>query len=277
MKTILFMLLFLLVPKLASSQIFENDKKIYLDSTFVQTTRINNHYYSMQVSNINKNRAYYRIIKDYYLDKNLYIFNDYYKSGVMYSHGTSGDKDVLWRQGEFVFYYENGNKKSVANFNNGVQEGKDLEFYENGNTKQERTYMGDSKDSNSIYKIDQFWDINGIQKVIDGNGYYEESKSDSYSAGNVKDGFKNGIWNGWVRNPENKYTEEYEKGKLISGKIVDENKIETTYTVLETRAQPKNGSLHFYDYLKKNIRLPDRFKDTKDGIYIEFTIDKEGK
>ena len=54
MKSVLFALLFFLVPKLCISQFSENDKKIYLDSTWNEATQ--------------DNYKYYRIIKDYYLE-----------------------------------------------------------------------------------------------------------------------------------------------------------------------------------------------------------------
>lgn len=277
MKSILFAVLFLLVPKLCISQISENDKKISLDSSWTIRINLNNYLMNVDNENPNQNQGNYRIIRNYKLNKSPYIINDYYKSGVLKCEGKSIDKDVLWRQGEFISYYENGNKKSVANFSYGIQEGKDLEFYENGNKKEERTYMENSKDGNSTYKINQFWNNNQVQQVIDGNGHYEEHGEKYFGSGKIENGFKNGVWQGWIRIPENKYTEIYENGKLVSGTIVDKNNIQTTYTVLEKKAQPTNGSLHFYNYLKKNIHLPNRFKNTTDGIYIEFTIDKEGK
>ena len=102
MKSILFSILFLLVPKLVISQITENDKIIYLDSIWKKSN--------------NENHQYYRVIKDSKLKKESYIVNDYYKSNVLYMKGTSSSDDKLVKEGEFIFYYENGNKKSVSNF-----------------------------------------------------------------------------------------------------------------------------------------------------------------
>ncbi len=97
MKTILFAFLFLLIPKLCISQLSANDKKVYLDSTWNETTQ--------------DNYKYYRIIKDYYLEEDLYVINDYYKTGVLQMQGTSKTKDYVSKEGVFIFYYENGKKK----------------------------------------------------------------------------------------------------------------------------------------------------------------------
>ncbi|MGQ7946516.1 energy transducer TonB [Flavobacterium sp. WC2509] len=276
MKQKLIHTLFLLITIVNYSQ-SENDKKISLDSSWL--IRINLNIYSMNANNEtpNENQASYRIIRNYELNKSPYIINDYYKSGVLQCEGKSIVKDILCRQGEFIFYYENGKKRTVANFNYGVQEGKDLEYYENGNKKEERTYIPNSKDGNSKYKIDQFWDINGTQRVIDGNGDYEESTKNYFGSGKLKNGLKDNVWQGWDRNPNNKFTETYENGKLISGTIIDENNIKTAYTVLEKRAQPKNGYQHFHKYLEENISVPNKFDYLVNETFIRYVIDKDGK
>lgn len=277
MKSVFFSFLFILVPIFCISQIYPNDKEIYLDSTFNESVGIGNRVYSMRYDSKNPNRAHYRIIKDYYLNKKLYIFNDYYKSGALYMTGTSSLKDIVLRNGEFISYYENGNKKKAASYIQGSPEGVCTEWYENGNKRLEEIFIKNDEFGKAIFKINRFWSIDQEQKVIRGDGQYEESSEKYFGSGKVENGFKSGVWEGWIRIPENKYSEIYKSGKLVSGKIVDENNIQTTYNSLESRAQPKMGFLHFYKYLKKNIDLPNRFKNTKRGIYLEFTINEEGK
>jgi hypothetical protein len=46
-------------------------------------------------------KYYYRLIKDYYSDKDLYLIKDYYRSGVLQMEGTS-TKDANSKEGEFV-------------------------------------------------------------------------------------------------------------------------------------------------------------------------------
>lgn len=277
MQSVFFSLLFFLFPKLCIAQLSSNDKKIYLDSTFNESVGISNRVYSMRYDGKNPNRADYRIIKDYYSNKKLYVFNDYYKSGALYTTGTSSRKDIVLRDDEFISYYENGNKKKAAIYIQGSLDGVCTEWYENGNKRLEQTFLKYDEFGKAIFKINRFWNIGQEQKVIRGNGQYEESSEKYFGAGKVKKGFKSGVWEGWIRIPENKYSEIYESGKLVSGKIVDENNIQTTYNSIESRAQPKKGFLHFYKYLKKNIDLPNRFKNTIRGIYLEFTINEEGK
>lgn len=89
MKTILFAFLFLLIPTFCISQLSVNDKMIYLDSTWNEATQ--------------DNYKYYRIVKDYYSDKNLYTIKDYYKSGILQMEGTSQTKDDQSKVGGIHF------------------------------------------------------------------------------------------------------------------------------------------------------------------------------
>ena len=62
MKSKLHFILFLLIPVLSFSQA-PISKKIYLDSLWNETTEANH--------------KYYRIIKSYNVDQDLYLFQDY--------------------------------------------------------------------------------------------------------------------------------------------------------------------------------------------------------
>ncbi|HEY6142170.1 MAG TPA: energy transducer TonB [Flavobacterium sp.] len=264
MKSILFSLLFLFIPKLCISQVSPNDLLIYLDSIGNNAPLTNHHYF--------------RIIKDYKLNKESYIVNDYYKSGVLMMRSTSNNKDFIVKEGQTIFYYENKNKKSICNYTKNHPNGKEIKWYENGNKKEDGEYiLLDEKKKQSEYKVNQFWDINGVQKVADGNGDYEENDKNFFGSGKVKDGLKDGVWLGWVKNPKNKYTETYKNGKLTSGTIVDENNIESTYTVLEKKPEPKNGMSNFYNYVAKNFNMSNLPSGIKGKIYIAFVVDKDGK
>ncbi len=269
MKTILLSILFLLIPKLAISQDSENDKIIYLDSTY-STSNQNNYELT-------------RIIKDYKLNKPYYAILDYYKSGKLKTKAFSKSKDIFTYDGELTNYYENGNTKSVTYYSKGSEYSKYRQWYENGNKKTEGEYIHNEEKKPTQLKINQFWDINGVQKVVDGNGDYEESIDKafgleaSFGSGKVKDGFKEDIWQGWISNPEIKYTERYSEGKLVSGKIVDKNNIEKKYDVLDKRPEHRDGITTFYTYIGKNYKTPSDAGNINGKIRVTFVVDIHGK
>lgn len=261
MKSVLFLLLFLFIPKLCISQ-STIDRKIYLDSTWNETT--------------SENYKYYRIIKDYYSDKDLYVIKDYYKSGVLQMEGTSKTKDANSKEGEFVFYHENGNKKSATNYVKSRPNGKSSEWHENGNKKLEGEYIEDEKTYVGELKVFQFWNLKNVQTVLDGNGDLEEISEFFYASGTIKDGFKDGIWQGFDKKVGYTFNENYENQKLISGVSVDSNKVSRTYKVVEVRPEPKKGMMDFYKHIGKNFQVPEK-KGLGGKIIVGFTVDKNGE
>ena len=175
-----------------------------------------------------------------------------------------------------TLYFENGNKYKICYYSNKTLIGKEIEWYENGNNKREIEYTPNEKESQNKIKIIQYWNKDNVQNIIDGNGDYEENYKEFYGAGKLKNGYKDGIWQGWQVNPENKYTENYDNGKFISGIITDENNTKTPYRELVTKAEPKGGLTIFYKYISQNFKAPE-VTGLNGKILIKFNIDKDGK
>lgn len=261
MKSNLHFILFLLIPILSFSQT-PISKKIYLDSLWNETTEANH--------------KYYRIIKSYNLDQESYKVSDYYKSGVLQMTGTSKNKDYLSKEGQFIYYYENGNKESITNYVNSRPSGKQFDWYENGQIKSEIEYQENQNGLISEIKVNQFWNAENIQKVIDGNGDYEYSDNRQHESGKIKNGFHDGIWKGYNKNLNWSYTEIYENGKFISGVSIDSSNTEHPYDVIESKPKPKKGIEHFYGYIGRTFNTP-KVQGLKGKIYITFVVDTNGK
>lgn len=219
---------------------------------------------------------YYRIIKDYKIDKENYTILEYNKSGVLQMEGTSKTKDSYTKEGEVINYYENGKKKSVSNYIKGRTNGRDFQWYENGNKKLEGDYIEDEKKRTTKHKIDQFWDISGAQKVINGNGYFEDQEENESSKGELKNGYKEGFWEGAFKKSNSSYKETYKDGELISGISNDKDGRTYKYTEVEVRPSPKNGMMDFYNFIGKNYKTP-AIQGLKGKVYITFVVDKDGK
>lgn len=263
MKSIFFSLLFLFIPKLCTSQNSSIDRKVYLDSSWNETT--------------SENYKYYRIIKDYYSNNDLYVIKDYYKSGVLQMEGTSKTKDANSKEGEFVFYYENGNKKTVTNYMKSRPNGKNLEWYENGNKKLEGEYIENEKTFVGDLKVYQFWNSKNVQTVIDGNGDYEEVEENFFGSGKIKDGFKDGLWEGYDKKIGYTFSESYANQKLVSGVSVDSIKVSRNYKVVELKPVPKKGYEDFYKHVGKKFQVPNMPKGVGGKIFLKFIVDKEGQ
>lgn len=181
MKKKLLFLLFLSPTFFLTAQNTE-DKTIYLDSLW-NITKEGNH-------------QYYRVIKDYNSEKDFYQITDYYKSGKTKSEGNSIDNNGFSKKGEFVYYYENGNKEYLINYDKQGYIGKYINWYENGNKRLEGEYLIRITGIQSELKINEFWNPQGKQTIVDGNGEYEENDKYYYSKGEIKNGLRDGFWTG---------------------------------------------------------------------------------
>ena len=266
--------IFLLTIILLSSFSFSQTKKavsqiIYLDSLWHNTTE--------------GNHQYYRIVNEYYSDRDFYIINDFYKSGVLQMIGKSKDKDQVRLEGQTIFYYENGNKKSTCNYEAAKKSGKEFAWYESGAIKLEAEHIIAEDKKTNDYRLLQFWDTNSKQTVIDGNGIYENAEdleandtSASFSEkGEIKNGKRNGIWTGKSTKFNTTYTESYVNGKFINGTSTLGDYTKHHYTELKQAAAPKNGMQDFYRYIGKQFRTP-KIEGLQGKIYMTFEIDKEG-
>jgi len=257
-----------LVPIFLFSQ-NSSDKIVYYDSIWKDASK--------------ENYQFYRIIKDYYTEKDLYQIKDYYKSGVLQMDGNSKTKDGFSKEGKYVYYYENGKKKKEENYIKSRLNGSFSEWYENGNPKLEGEYVESEKGINSDLKIYEFWNSKNEHTVQKGNGWYEDDKEDNaeylLAQGNIKNGLRDGEWKGLNRDLKYQYIDNYDKGKFISGRSKNSEGVIREYNELESKPSPKKGIQDFYNFIGAN------FSKTKEAVankvtgrlVILFIIEKDGK
>lgn len=256
------LLLFIFSTKLFSQTGITASKTIYLDSIFIESTE--------------ENCRYIRIIEDYYSEKKSYVYKDYYKSEAIKSIGTSLNRNCIEPEGQFITYYENGNKKSITTFSNNQKVGKAFNWYESGNPKSEIEYL-ENKKGKAEYKINNYWSPEKEQIVKDGNGEYIVIEKYYEERGKIRDGFEDGEFKG--KNLKNKSTfiENYKKGKLISGITTDSLNIKHYYTQVEQPPGPKIGLHSFHTYIERTMDIPTKIRNKVYGkIYLTFTVDEEG-
>ncbi len=263
MKLILHLLFFLIFSaKLFSQTGVPASKIIYLDSINIESTK--------------ENCRYIRIIEGYYSERKSYVYKDYYKSEKIKSVGTSIDKDFIKPEGQFISYYENGNKKSIVTFSHWKKVGKEFNWYENGNIKSEIEYL-ENKKEDFVYKFNNYWSPEKEQLIKDGNGEYVVIEKDYEERGSIKDGFEEGEFKGKDLRNKSTFIENYKKGKLISGVTTDSLNIKHSYTQVEQPPGPKRGFHSFHGYVERTMDIPPQIRDKVHGkIYITFTVDEEG-
>ena len=240
----------------------KNDKKIYLDSLNEETNEMN--------------YLYYRIIKDYELDKKIYAIEDYYNSNVLKMKGTCLDREGYVKDGEFNFYYENGKLRLKNIFSNNNVVGLYTQWYENGNVMTEGKHFKhkESKDNTSIIN---HWDENNIQTVISGNGNYKLKTKNFEISGLLKEGRREDKWLGFDYAKKISFEEFYNNGDLIKGTSTDSNGKFFPYTEVFVSTLPQKGMQHLKDYIAKNAQISNLNVDVNDKVILQLTINKNGK
>ncbi|WP_300569765.1 energy transducer TonB [Flavobacterium sp.] len=259
-----FLLAFLFATQLLLAQ--SKDKKIFLDSLWNQTNE--------------GNHKYYRITTDYYLNKKGYQITDFYLNGQIKNQGSYEDKDGNGRIGQHKEYYSSGRLKTEKNYAaDNRPSGPFNSFYENGNKEIEGEYVKiktDVVEEHSILKVISYWDENGTQRIIEGNGTMIEKSEKETSRGKLVNGFKEGTWIGTNPSKKVQFVDKYESGIFIAGVSKDSTNTEFGYLEINKMPAFKTGLMDFYKYVGKNFNKPDT-ETIKGKLITEFTIGTEGQ
>ncbi|RZJ30872.1 MAG: TonB family protein [Flavobacterium sp.] len=269
MKINPYLIFFVLFASFAFAQ-GENDRKVYFDSLWKETE--------------SDDYTYYRIIKDYNSTKSEYQVADYFRSGKPQMTGTFADREGKVKTGEFVWFYENGNKKNTTTyklFNNGRSfhpTGETTSWYENGNKKIEAEFLVTEtvEKISWKYRIKNYWDENNVQQTKDGNGSFVEDEDKLFrETGKIKDGSRDGIWIGKGLKTKKNFSFEdiYDNGNLVSGVMTDSIGVKHTYNQIVVSPKPRKGLEHFYKFISKKFRFP---RNDNGQIVVSFIIDKNG-
>lgn len=227
MKRNIYLFLLLIISVSLSAQISMVSKKIFLDS-LNQECKPDNY-------------SYTRVITNYSQKSMRYVVTDFYKNGRKKMTGATLDRDVLKKDGEFIYYYKNGAKEAVVNYTDDHKNGKEINWYENQSKKSEKQNIWDPKTKKSQTLILNCWDEDKSQTVTDGNGEYEETDKFVSQKGTIKDGLKQGSWQGNDLLHKTTFVDNYDKGILTSGISVDENNVKTSYSSLTEKQNPKKN------------------------------------
>jgi hypothetical protein len=217
MKKII-LLLFLLISIINHSQtkitLEKNDKIVYLDSLFRENSTLD--------------KKCYRIIKDYYLQKDEYEVAVYSENGTLHMKGIVLDKNNIIENGSYVYYYKNGNKFWSHKNRNHEFYGEVHFWYPDGHKKLEEVYLNSEKGKE--HKIINYWDSNHIKTLINGTGELEinnqmvsttKGNGTVFSKGKMVKSNKEGQWIGKIDLLKLTFLDNYKNDRLISGLIID--------------------------------------------------------
>lgn len=144
---------------------------------------------------------------------------DFTHAGKLTMTGTykGGEKN-----GEFIFYYANGNVESRGHFFENYRLGTWKYFYPNSFPRQEVEFVNDN-----IFRILYFNDSTGKSRMRDGTGFWREEHEQANhmkitNEGQFKNYLKEGEWKCIKHDGQILFTEKFKNGEFIKGTIFDE-------------------------------------------------------
>jgi TonB family protein len=212
--------------------------------------------------------------------KNTYLKTRYSKLDRKFYTSTFKDKECKTKEGEHAYYYENGNRQSVSFYKENSLTGKLTEWYENGAFKEEGEYFIPEQKMDPNYKIINFWNVEGKQTVVNGEGMYDFRTDKVSEIGNIKNGFKDGEWKFSESKSKSRFVEIYDKGRFVSGIAIDKDGNKKDYLEIFKQPKPKKGDFNdFYKFIGKNFTITREAtkNDIKGKILLKFVVEKEGQ
>jgi TonB family protein len=154
-------------------------------------------------------------------------------------------------EGPVVWYYENGNMKKQAHYQNGKETGLARSFYEDGSPK------SISMTGEKGLRYGQHWTLQGQPLLTLGTGFIRiEDEKDQPSQHHliVKDSV------------------------IVTSYVVESSTQDTVYTAVDEVATYKGGMSVFYRNISNSIVYPDIAIDSgvEGTVFIEFSVDSMG-
>lgn len=236
-------------------------------------------YDSIRKETFSKEYSFKKIIKEYNLEKTSYEVEYYSKINnvdVLNYRCFVNDKKELTLHGEFISFYDSGAKNEIKNYENGTRIGITKKWYENGNLWFEGEYKT-VKEEDLLFHYN-YWDKNGVQKVKDGNGIFEEffgKDDDVVFMGKIKNGLKDGVWK-IDTSDYPKIEEVYEKGVFKTGTIYKSLTDIRKYNTRQVHASPIGGMNDFRMKLAQNIKKSSLSLNYRGKFNIKFVVDGNG-
>lgn len=215
-------------------------------------------YFDLRWNRVQKqNASFYR--KAFKNDKKTWTVIDYYIDGQIQMSGIYKSKRFKKKQGHFVYFFENGQKKSEGDYNNDHNIGSWTAWHETGELHLEAQY------DNKGYRTG-YWKCWYSSGVLDYEGEYINDEKE-----------KGWLW--YFENGQMSSKEIYSKGELGEFEYWDENGNRVDEAEYVNALPEFVGGLNaLMKYLVNNIKYPKEAKQSNISgrVFLKFTVEEDG-
>lgn len=229
--------------------------------------------------------SFYRISNQYPIEDRYHV-TDFYMSGEVASSGAYLTSSYKVKDGEFAFYYPNGQIKSRGSFKENLRLGEWKWWYPNGQPMKDALIIHTNAVPNEeIVLTVNFWDQKGNQIVSQGKGELTQYNEYQYvdelyvvAKGNILDGLKHGPWLGYDKEGNLLYRELYREGLLLRGRAFVDNGNSVKYNTVSKAPMPVGGVRSLQKHINKSLQYPRnaRYENISGQVLVQFVVDKDG-
>jgi protein TonB len=201
---------------------------------------------------------YYRVV---YTDTTSgsfrFLVKDYYLSGQVQMTGTYKSIRPDNKDGQFIYYYDNGQPQRDCHYRENTLNGKFREWYRSGQQKNLQEYK-----NGLLHGPYKSWREDGSLK--------QEAR---YARGE-----KSGYFRTYYENGQLTRNDLYEAGKLVEGFCYTPDGKPTEYFPYIVMPQFIGGRTGLRKFIERELKYPPEAKKSEDEGYviIVFTVDEEG-
>ncbi|MEQ8715226.1 MAG: TonB family protein [Cyclobacteriaceae bacterium] len=247
------------------------DNKVYYDSEGKITT--------------SSQATFYRISNQYPI-ADRFQMTDFYMNGIVAASGAYMTSSHTIKDGEFVYYYPNGQVKSKGIYKENLRLGEWKWWYPNGQEMKESLILHTNSLPNEEIELTiNFWDADGNHVVRQGKGELIQYNEHQYvgelrvlAKGSILDGLKHGPWQGYDYNGNLLYKELYQDGILLRGKAFVENGSKIRYNTLSKAPMPVGGVNNLRKHIVNSLKYPRnaRYENISGQVLVQFVVDEDG-
>lgn len=228
--------------------------------------------------------AYVRVFMGLDAIRAYYEVREYTIGGTLIFSICSSSREYLIPEGPCTWYNDKRKPSRKGQYENGRPAGQWTEFYYNGQIKEQYTYLknGNPDEAGNIpYTIDNTWDSTGRAEVKDGNGLYQDwgyTTGVVLQKGMIKNGLKDGAWQGYYENGQKGYDEEYVNGKFLKGTRFSPGGEQIAYDKQFQLPVYPGGLDALSKFLSKHIKYPRsaQEKGVSGTVVVKFTVEADG-
>ncbi|MEQ9301493.1 MAG: TonB family protein [Cyclobacteriaceae bacterium] len=229
--------------------------------------------------------TFYRISNQFPIADRFHM-TDFYMTGEVAANGAYLTSSYTVKDGEFVYYYPNGQVKSKGIFKENLRLGEWKWWYPNGQEMKEALIIHTNSVPNEEIELTiSSWDENGNQVVNRGKGELIQYNEHQYvgelrvvAKGGILDGLKHGIWLGYDHDGDLLYKELYRDGILLRGKAYSESGSKVRYNTLSKAPMPLGGVNNLRKHIVNSLKYPRnaRYENITGQVLVQFVVGKDG-